>query len=367
MSLFDYSLLKEGLWYLEANKFSKALALFNSLESSDLNSEFLKVMSYYRGRIFWQRKAYREAKVAFAFASKAQEKHLANIAKFNEALVWLESGKSLGLNELSKNLVNKGVKINFTLEYALYLAYHRKTEAKANLQQFLEDFSDSPRAKEARVALVFLCLNELPFNLKLAKDQLDFLKESPNLPEPISEKTDLLELRLAELEGNLERLRQKADRFIKHYPNSRFYERIFAKLVEVNYRTGQYYETLFRAKQYLSLSITNSKWRKLIELLAAESASALVTRQSWETSFAYFEQLAEGDDEGLRLYAKYQQAKLLFDFGRYPASKELLKPLLDQIFKMPNLKMEVVTLWAQLLIVDPQESQNSIEKAIDFL
>ena len=317
------SLLTLAKWKIEDGNSEAAEELFDLVMGST-NSPHIKGEAAFSNAQEQYRNGNHElAATLFAKAAGLLDGRDREAAAFNSALSGLELDKSAPMT--IQNLDPKaGKKLATDLALEKALSNESPEKAKADLDEFLRENPDHPRAADARLAIAQAALASAPPDIALAQAQLDTLQATTADPAvPKNPKLELVRLRLLDLAGKTKETITLATEIAEAFPASPTASEASLILGKSLFRNGQYNEARLVLEK-LAGSEPGTQRSQAALLLAARAAALGATAQSREEALALFDRTMAVNGP-FRSLALLEKARLLIDLNRLPAAIESLR------------------------------------------
>lgn len=321
--LIPKSLLTLATWKLQDGDRKEAMELFDLLRGAATSPVVKGEAAFANARQAYLGGDPKLAAQLFDEAASLLDGEDRVAAAFNSALAGMEDEtySPMTIQNLEPSVVKK-LEADLSLEKAL--SEDSPEKAKADLDSFLSEYPDHPRAVEARLAIAEAALASAPPDLSLAQAQLDTLKAAAEQPAIREEpRIALAQLRLLDLSGKSDETIALAGEIAGSFPNSPTASEASLILGKNLFSTGRYNEARLTLEK-LATSEPGTQRSQAALLLAARSAALGATAQSREEALALFDRTAAAGGP-LKAMALLEKARLLIDLNRLPAAIELLR------------------------------------------
>jgi len=318
--LFAKALLMRGRILADAGKLDAAQkALEEALRSAEepalrAEIEMASATAHFKAREF--------VLAATVFRS-AGERHpaFAETAGFNTALSWLHQGNyqrfAEDYKEFSRRFPQSPLRCDLMLEEGLLRARQGDYQAETALQQFIRDFSGSPRVPEARLALA-----ELRYCGGDAAGASQFLRVVNESPVPVktAEQSDFLALFVADAAQPPadEKVISLCRAFLERYPVSpqlaEDRAKVRMKLGQVFFRSGDFASAQTQFETLASETPTSPMVEAAL-FLAAQSSMKRIDAGAIDHAIELFGEVASRNGP-LKLHARLQLALLQNRLGK---------------------------------------------------
>lgn len=215
-------------------------------------------------------------------------------------------------------------KLNAELSLERALSNNDPSVARSELDTFLQQNPNHPRATEARIAIIEAALASSPPDLSLANAQIETLKntESP-LPDQLAPRLALAELRMLDASNQPEQTVKLATELSERFPNTPTASEASLIMGKSLFRSGNYNQARLVLEK-LATAEPGTQRSQAALLLAARSAALGATTQSREEALTLFDKTIAINGP-LSSLAVLEKARLLIDLNRLPAAIESLE------------------------------------------
>jgi outer membrane protein assembly factor BamD (BamD/ComL family) len=311
------ALLEFAELQLRDHHFDQALAILDEVRPLRPENPLLDRINFLAAQV-----QYRTNHFAPAAASFEQLGHsssvVAEAAKFNAALAWLQLGDrnrfAADDRELAEKKGGQESEAELRLEGGLLQAAKGDKQAADSLQSFVREYPQNERVSEAWVALAELAFHASPPRLDDARKYL----ASVSKPTPAAaERRDYLAIWIEDATvGNQAGVIELAKRFLQRHAASKSAAEVRMKLAEVYYREQDFpnAETEF---ELLAEQNPSGPWSEKALFFAAESAMSSMGGHSMEQALTLFDRVVHLNGE-LKWAARNEQAAIERKLGKAP-------------------------------------------------
>lgn len=279
-------------------------------------------------------------------------------AQFNAGISWLLAGDTSNVTRLQEIGTPK-LKASLQLEQALYAAHQQPERGLAMLDRFIVDHPTHYRVNEARLAMAFCALEQVPPSYSLARALLDSLKEESEFAEEVL----LAQITLATASQENSKAITLCKKFLSDYPQSPQFANVTLSLGIALYQNGD----LNDARQTLQkLEKSHPQKAAPALLIAARAAARTGTPQSLNEAIELFDRIIQSKSP-LSAFASLEKARTLIDTksttSLQQAAKEL-ETLHGTLTQNASLQITAGLLWMETLYAlsgsDPSRLQEGL-------
>jgi tetratricopeptide (TPR) repeat protein len=296
--------------YFRNNQFEKARYLLENLiesevmGSSEISAYLLLAAELHRKQEFAQ-SAQTFEKAASLLTSTARSN-----AMFNAGISWLLAGDQEKIKVLLQGATPK-VTASLQLEQALYAASQQPVVALPMLDRFILNNPAHPRINEARLAMAFSALQQVPPARSLARALLDSIDADDDLAETVL----LAKIQLTSSGDDPAINIEQSRAFLAQFPDSSHIAEVTLTHGTALYQNGD----LSDARQTLQmLEKTHPDQAAPALLIAARAAARTGTPQSLTEAIELFDKVIQSKST-LSSFASLEKARSLID-TKSPAS-----------------------------------------------
>lgn len=251
-----------------------------------------------------QKQEFPESAVAFEKAAALLQSTAHNNALFNAGISWLLAGDQEQLLRLQQEGSPK-LKASLQLEQALYAASQQPAIALPMLDRFIVDNPTHPRLNEARLAMAFCALQQVPPAVSMARALLDSIEDDPDY----NERVLLAKIQLAATVNDAVQTIEQCREFLQQFPDSTLVAEVTLTLGTALYQNGD----LSEARQTLQkLEKSHPEKSAPALLIAARAAARTGTPQSLTEAIELFDKIIQSKSP-LASYATLEKARSLID------------------------------------------------------
>lgn len=291
----------------------------------------------------YQNQEFAQAAASFEKAATLLQSTARSNAQFNAGIAWLLAGDP----DQAKRLQAQGtpkLMASLQLEQALYAASQQPEMALPLLDRFIVDHSTHARLNEARLAMAFCALEQVPPAISLARALLDSIEEESLPPEHLQ----LAKIQLAIAADQNAECITLCRAFLEAFPDSPQFASVTLTLGTALYQNGD----LSDARQTLQkLEKTHPEKSAPALLIAARAAARTGTPQSLAEAIELFDRIIQSKST-LASFASLEKARTLIDAksntSLQQAAKEL-EALYQSLEKNPPLQLTAGLLWMETL------------------
>lgn len=325
------------------NQSEKAIYLLENMINGEIGGNAQIEAQLLLAREFFQRKAFDQAAATFEKASEQLLSSARSNAQFNAGVSALLGGDHHHLQRLQDHGTPK-LKASLQLEKALYTAHQDADRGLALLDRFIVDHPDHYRINEARLAMAFCALEQIPPSLSLARALLDTLKDETEYQEEIL----FAEITFATSSQKNSTAITLCKQFLNDYSSSPQFANVTLSLGIALYQNGD----LSDARQTLQkLEKSHPEKAAPALLMAARAAARTGTPQSLAEAIELFDRLIQSKSS-LSAFASLEKARTLIDTksatSLLQAAKEL-ETLYTSLEQNPSLQITAGLLWMETL------------------
>jgi tetratricopeptide (TPR) repeat protein len=291
----------------------------------------------------YQNQEFAQAAASFEKAASSLQSTARSNAQFNAGIAWLVAGDPDQVKRLQAHGTPK-LMASLQLEQALYAASQQPEMALPLLDRFIVDHPTHARLNEARLAMAFCALEQVPPAISKARALLDSLDEESLLAEHVL----LAKIQLAIAANQNAECIALCREFLKSYPDSPQFANVTLALGTSLYQNGD----LSDARQTLQkLEKTHPEKAAPALLIAARAAARTGTPQSLAEAIELFDRIIQSKSS-LASFASLEKARTLIDAkstaSLQQAAKEL-EALYQSLEKNPPLQITAGLLWMETL------------------
>lgn len=357
------ALLTLAKWKLAAGESDHAFALFDSLRLT-AKSPFVKgEATFLDAKIAFENGDTGLAISLFDEAAGLLTEENRNTALLNSALARLaEDQTDIFLIQTEDPATTERLNSELALERAL--VNPDPAEAKTELDDFLTENPDHPRASEARLAIIDAALTTVPPDLSLARAQLDTLKNSDTMLPPEQEsRLALAEIHVLDASEETEKAVELARRTVADFPETPTASEAALFMGKSLFRSGNYNEARLILEK-LAASEPGTQRSQAAFLLAARSAALGATEQSREEALVLFDK-SIAIDGPLRALAILEKARLNIDLNRLAIAIDSLTEAYEATSPDDPSRLPTGLLLAEAIYAkgdsDPESLVNALE------
>jgi tetratricopeptide (TPR) repeat protein len=294
-------------------------------------------------REFFRQQNFSEAAGAFEKAAQALLPLAQNNAQFNAGISWLLAG-DIGQWQRLLDAATPQLKASLQLEQALLAAQQQPERGLPMLDRFIIDHPNHYRIIEARLAMTFCALDQVPPSIALARTLLDSLAGQSEFSEEIL----LAQIQLATATRENSAAIGLSRKFLSTYPESPQLANVTLSLGIALYQNGD----LNDARQTLQkLEKSHPEKAAPALLIAARAAARTGTPQSLTEAMELFDRIIRSKSS-LSAFAALEKARTLID-TKSTASLQLatteLETLHGTLEQSPSLQITAGLLWMETL------------------
>lgn len=251
------------------------------------------------------------------------------------------------------------------LELERALSNARPDDAKTQLDGFLRNHPEHPRAMEARLAISEAALSSAPPDLSLARAQLDTLGAAVgDLPPALAPRLALARLRLLDLSADSSGTVALANQILTDFPGTSAASDASLVLGKSLFRAGSYNEARLVLEKLAGAEPGTQRSQAAL-LLAARSAALGATAQSREEALALFDNTMAIEGP-LKALALLEKARLLIDLNRLPAAIDTLSAAYSASKPDDPLRLPTGILLAEAIYARGDSDPESLSQAIEI-
>jgi tetratricopeptide (TPR) repeat protein len=324
-------------------QFEKARYLLENLIDSQATGSTEVEAHLILANQLYQNQEFAQAAASFEKAATQLQSTARSNAQFNAGIAWLLAGD----HDQTKRLQAQGtpkLMASLQLEQALYAASQQPQMALPLLDRFIVDHPTHARLNEARLAMAFCALEQVPPAISLARALLDSIEEESLPPEHLQ----LAKIQLAIAANQNAECITLCRAFLEAFPDSPQYATVTLTLGTALYQNGD----LSDARQTLQkLEKTHPEKSAPALLIAARAAARTGTPQSLAEAIELFDRIIQSKST-LASFASLEKARTLIDAksttSLQQAAKEL-EALYQSLEKNPSLQLTAGLLWMETL------------------
>jgi tetratricopeptide (TPR) repeat protein len=244
------------------------------------------------------------AAIAFDRAAQSLQGTARNNALFNAATTHLLAHDEEEFKSITV-AASPALRANLFLEQALFTAKQQPDQALPLLDRFIVDHPNHPRLLEARLAMAFCALEQIPPATSMAKALLDTIENEKNYADQII----LAKIQLSAATQNHPQTIALCQQFLSTYPDSPQNAKVTLTLGSALYQNGD----LNDARQTLQrLEKTHPDQAAPALLIAARAAARTGTPQSLAEAIELFDKIIQSHTP-LATFAALEKARTLID------------------------------------------------------
>ncbi len=294
-------------------------------------------------RELFQNQNFDQSAAAFEKAADHLMSTARSNAQFNAGISWLLAGEPDHVQRVQEMGTPK-LKASLQLEQALYTAHQQPERGLSMLDRFIVDHPTHYRINEARLAMAFCALEQIPPSNSLARALLESLQGETEYAEELL----LAQIALATASQDNGQAIALCEKFLKDYPESRQFANVTLSLGISLYQNGD----LNDARQTLQkLEKSHPEKSAPALLIAARSAARTGTPQSLNEAIELFDRII-GSKSPLSAFASLEKARTLIDTkstaSLQQAAKEL-ETLHGTLAQNASLQITAGLLWMETL------------------
>jgi TolA-binding protein len=284
----------------------------------------------------------------------------AKAAKRQAAIARLSSGNLKGVALVQQQGSAPDQQLDADLELEKALSTTPPEAARTALAEFLNRFSDHPRASEARLAAAEAALAVSPPDVPFATAQLETLL-SPQ-EESLEPRIALARLHLADLSKNSAAAIAAAQTLIDRYPNDPAAAEAALTLGRNLFQSGSYNQARLVLEK-LAASENDPVRAQVAWLLAARSAALGGTPQSKEQALILFDKAIETTGSVSSL-AHLEKARHLIDMYRLSEASAFLQNWIKSLPEEDPLQLPAGLLLGEALYAQGSSNPASLVEAL---
>lgn len=302
--LAQASMIELARTLFRINQFEKAKSLLENLvESSFVNDTEVEAYLLLATSLF-QKQEFPQAAAAFEKGATLLQSTARNNVMFNAGVSWLLAGDQEQLLRLQQEATPK-LRASLQLEQALYAASQQPVVALPMLERFILDNPTHPRLNEARLAMAFCALQQVPPAVAMARALLESIEDDA----AYNEKVLLAKIQLAATVNDATQTIDQCREFLQQFPDSKLVAEVTLTLGTALYQNGD----LSEARQTLQkLEKSHPEKAAPALLIAARAAARTGTPQSLTEAIALFDKIIQSKSP-LASYATLEKARSLID------------------------------------------------------
>ena len=311
-------------------------------------------------RELFQQQDFDQSAAAFEKAAEHLLSTARSNAQFNAGISWLLAGDTAHVQRLQEIGTPK-LKASLQLEQALYAAHQQPERGLSLLDRFIVDHPSHYRINEARLAMAFCALEQVPPSSSLARALLDTLKEETEFAEEIL----LAQITLATASQENTQAIALCRKFLNDYPESAQFANVTLSLGIALYQNGD----LNDARQTLQkLEKSHPEKAAPALLMAARAAARTGTPQSLNEAIELFDRIIQSKSP-LSAFASLEKARTLIDTkstsSLQQAAKEL-ETLHGTLTKNATLQITAGLLWMETLYALSSSDASRLQEGLSL-
>jgi tetratricopeptide (TPR) repeat protein len=280
---------------------------------------------------------------AFEKAAQSLQGTARSNAMFNAGAAFLLASDETEFQRLADS-ASPALRANLLLEQALFTAKQQPSLALPLLDRFILDHPTHPRLLEARLAMTFCALEQIPPATSMAKALLDTIAQEKNYADQIL----LAQIQWAAATQNHPQTIALCQQFLSTYPESPQVPKVSLTLGSALYQNGD----LNDARQTLQkLEKSHPDQSAPALLIAARAAARTGTPQSLTEAIELFDKIIASSSP-LTTFASLEKARTLID-TKSPTSVAQataeMEALFPKLAKNPRLQVTAGLLWIESL------------------
>lgn len=324
-------------------QFEKARYLLeNMIESNAAGEAEIQAHLVLAAELF-QKQEFAEAAASFEKAATYLQSTARSNAQFNAGISWLLAGDREQAQRIQLQGTPK-LMASLQLEQALYAARQQPEIALPLLDRFIIDHPQHYRINEARLAMAFCALDQVPPAVSMARALLESLTEETEFAEELL----LANIQLASATQDNAHCIQLCREFLAKHADSSLFANVTLSLGTALYQNGD----LSEARQILQkLEKSHPEKSAPALLIAARAAARTGTPQSLQEAIELFDRII-ATKSSLSSFASLEKARILIDTksstSLQQAAREL-ETLYQSLEKNPPLQITTGMLWMETL------------------
>jgi tetratricopeptide (TPR) repeat protein len=280
---------------------------------------------------------------AFEAAAQSLQGAARSNALFNAGAAYLLASEEPEFQRISE-IATPSLRANLQLEHALFTVKQHPQNALPLLDRFIVEHPEHSRLLEARLAMTFCALEQIPPATSMAKALLETIAEEKNYADQIL----LANIQWSAATQNHPQTIALCQQFLQSYPDSKQVAKVTLTLGSALYQNGD----LNDARQTLQkLEKTHSDQAAPALLLAARAAARTGTPQSITESIALFDKIIQSASP-LATFAGIEKARTLIDTKAPTALLQAardMESLFPSLAQSPPLQITAGLLWMEAL------------------
>jgi tetratricopeptide (TPR) repeat protein len=246
-------------------------------------------------------------------AAPGHTRRFADIARFNEALCWLQQGNAGKMNRLARELYEEFPDSPWNIELELELALHsaRARDEDAALKSFIDRHPEHPRTNEARLALA-----ERNFVRGALAESRDYLRAVNASAPTDQDRARAAYQEIFALDREPDRAADAVEacrKFLQEHPASELAAEVRMKLGQIYFRLGDFANAQTEFER-LAESTPDSPLAETALFLAGQSATRTMNSAAYDRALERFESVARMNGR-LALRARHEQALIKRSLG----------------------------------------------------
>ncbi|MFM2170876.1 MAG: hypothetical protein RI957_1105 [Verrucomicrobiota bacterium] len=321
----------------------KAIHLLENMIASAVGGVAQTEAHLLLAREFFQQQNFSEAATAFEKAAQTLQSTARSNAQFNAGISWLLAADVAQMQRL-QDAGSPKLKASLQLEQALLVAHQQPERGLPMLDRFIVDHPTHYRIHEARLAMAFCALEQVPPSIALTRALLESLEDESEFAEEIL----LARIQLANSTQENSSAISLCRKFLESYPESKQFANVTLSLGIALYQNSD----LNDARQTLQkLEKSHPEKAAPALLIAARAAARTGTPQSLTEAMELFDRIIQSKSP-LSAFAALEKARTLIDTKSSTslqlAAKEL-ETLHGMLGQNPTLQITAGLLWMETL------------------
>jgi tetratricopeptide (TPR) repeat protein len=303
--------------------------------------------SFLRGLLLADQNESSEALNAFEYARQSSSQDISKASSLNAALMALKDSNLDTFERISKTSQDDFTRSSLQLERALWKTSNGDLIGPSELESFIVNNPGHLRENEARLALAAASVMISPFDVDMARAQINVI--TPRLTDADNQyRITKILIRAEELAQNWKAAADAAEQFIANYSKNPNIPYIKIKLGEAYFHNEDYNKAR-RILQEISEKYPASPYAPYASFQAAMAARLGGTTQAREECLAMFQKIIDGEHTHLADEARIQKGRVLIDLRRYEEAEACLEPLLKSKQTSISLRRSAGILMADCL------------------
>ncbi|RYD35475.1 MAG: tetratricopeptide repeat protein [Verrucomicrobiaceae bacterium] len=349
--LLAEALLRQAQFYTTRQRRQEAVSVLKKLRALSPGPALLTWAGWVAGQAEYDARNYRRASQNFReTARQSLDPALRAAAAYNAAVAELQSGggepaRELAILDTSPLAEFRMAGAEFHLERALYLASKGREEAMDGLKAFVDNLPDHARYFDALLALAELNLQADPPRLPEAERWLAQARAAAGTNAARLERTDLLEVYVAEAKSGPDALAAQAEKFLETWPLSAGRSDLRMKVAEM-YFLRQQYSAAREQFEALAKDDPRSPLAEAAVFWAGKAALSALGPANFDQAVGLWEQVFQHNGP-LKWQARLQEALLNQRLLKGDAALQLVNEILAPNAQPP---VDQTTRWQALSV-----------------